>query len=215
VLSLERRIALREWAARHRAWVIEDDYDSEFRYGGQPLTPLHSIDNAGRVIYLGTLSKCMFVALRLAYAVVPEEIVEPLANLRTQLDGFTPLTHQRAMSLFMDEGHFSSHLRRMRGIYAAKHSAVIEGLNPLTKLGWRTAATQAGMHLLIVHKNGRYVRKVAAESGLDLTTLGSYRAVRSRDDGLLLRFGGLSISDIERGCKQLVGACAGLYRQLT
>src|SRR5207245_1349605 len=77
----------------------------------------------------------MFVSLRVAYAVVPEEIVEPLANIRTQMDGFTPAVRQMAMSLFMDEGHFSSHLRRMRAVYGAKRSALVEGLAPLAAGG--------------------------------------------------------------------------------
>ncbi|HEV2112103.1 MAG TPA: PLP-dependent aminotransferase family protein, partial [Gammaproteobacteria bacterium] len=84
-LSMERRIALLDWAQKHQAWVLEDDYDGEFRYAGQPLTPLHSLDPDGRVLYLGTLSKSMFVSLRLAFAVVPEPLVEPLANIRSQL----------------------------------------------------------------------------------------------------------------------------------
>src|SRR6266852_2721317 len=134
-LSLERRIALLAWAARNDAWIVEDDYDGEFRYEGQPLTPLYSLDANGRVLYIGTLNKSMFVSLRLAYAVVPEEIVEPLANIRTQMDGFTPAVRQMAMSLFMDEGYFSSHLRRMRAIYGARRAALIEGLGPLARRG--------------------------------------------------------------------------------
>src|SRR5262249_28044988 len=89
-LDLERRLALLEWASRSRAGILEDDYDGEFRYEGRPLAPLHSLAKVGRVLYLGTLSKAMFVSLRLAYLVVPPSLVEPIANLRTQLDGFTP-----------------------------------------------------------------------------------------------------------------------------
>ncbi|HSP17207.1 MAG TPA: PLP-dependent aminotransferase family protein [Thermoanaerobaculia bacterium] len=111
-LSLDRRIALLDWASRNDSWIVEDDYDGQFRYEGQPLTPLYSLDPHGRVLYIGTLNKAMFVSLRLAYAVVPEDLVEPLANVRTQLDGFTPAVSQMAMTLFMEEGHFSSHLRR-------------------------------------------------------------------------------------------------------
>jgi GntR family transcriptional regulator/MocR family aminotransferase len=82
-LSLDRRIALIDWAARNDAWIVEDDYDSEFRYEGQPLSALCSLDSQARVLYVGTLNKSMFASLRVAYAVVPEEIVEPLANIRT------------------------------------------------------------------------------------------------------------------------------------
>ncbi|WP_266160212.1 PLP-dependent aminotransferase family protein, partial [Dyella silvatica] len=115
-LSRERRIALLDWAEKHDAWVLEDDYDGEFGFVGQPVAPLHSLDSHGRVLYLGTLSKSMFVSLRLAFAVVPVALLEPLANIRTQLDAFSAPLTQLAMSRFMDEGHFSTHVRRMRGV---------------------------------------------------------------------------------------------------
>jgi hypothetical protein len=145
-LSLDRRIALIEWGARNDAWIVEHDYDGEFRYEGQPLTALYSLDSHARVLYVGTLNKSMFVSLQIAYAVAPEEIVEPLANIRTQLDGFTPAVRQMAMSLFMDEGHFSSHLRRMRAVYGAKRVTLIEGLAP--------------RRLPLVGGHGRAIRRV-------------------------------------------------------
>lgn len=205
-LSLERRIELIEWAARHRAWIVEDDYDGEFRYEGQPLTALYSLDSYARVLYVGTLNKSMFVSLRLAYAVVPEEIVEPLGNIRTQLDGFTPAVRQMAMSLFMDEGHFSSHLRRMRAWYGAKRATLIAGLAPLAAGGWTWSENPAGMHLLAVHRRGAYVRATAASSPLDLALLHSYRSARGSDDGLLLRFGALDAASLRRGISTLVEA---------
>lgn len=206
VLSLDRRIALIEWAARNNAWVIEDDYDGEFRYEGQPLTALHTLDSHARVLYIGTLNKSMFVSLRIAYAVVPEELVEPLANIRTQMDGFTPAARQMAMSLFMDEGHFSSHLRRMRAIYGAKRATLVAGLAPLAAKGWTWPSNPAGMHLLASHKHGAYVRAVAASCSLDLALLHTYRVARSSDDGLLLRFGALDEGSLRRGIATLVDA---------
>ena len=203
-LSLHRRLALIEWAARNRAWVIEDDYDGEFR--AQPLTPLYSLDAHQRVIYVGTLNKSMFVSLRLAYAVLSEELVEPMANIRTQLDGFAPALPQMAMSLFMDEGHFSSHLRRMRTIYAAKHQALVEGLAPLAALGWTWPDNAAGMHLLLRHPKTELVRRVRESSGLDLALLSSYRAKEASGDGLFLRFGALDEQTIRQGAEALVEA---------
>jgi GntR family transcriptional regulator/MocR family aminotransferase len=203
-LSLDRRIELLEWAARNDAWIIEDDYDGEFRYEGQPLTPLFSLDSQARVLYLGTLNKSMFVSLRLAYVVVPEELVEPLANIRTQLDGFTPALPQMAMSLFMDEGYFSSHLRRMRALYGAKRNALIEGLAPLASRGWTWPSNPAGIHLLVSHANGESVRSIAKTSELDLALLSSYRVARRKDDGLFLRFGALDDASLREGVKTLV-----------
>ncbi|HSC48242.1 MAG TPA: PLP-dependent aminotransferase family protein [Gammaproteobacteria bacterium] len=208
-LSLERRIALLDWAERQDAWVLEDDYDGEFRYEGQPLTALHSLDQHGRVVYLGTLSKSMFVSLRLAFAVVPESIVEELANIRTQLDAFSAPLAQLAMSRFMDEGHFSAHVRRMRGVYAAKCAQLTGGLAPLAARGWNWPEQTVGMHLLLRHPDAAEVRRTAAASGLDLRLLNSYRHRAARDDGLLLRFGGLSPAAIDAGVQALVTAASG------
>jgi GntR family transcriptional regulator/MocR family aminotransferase len=202
-LTLDRRIALLDWNASRGGWIIEDDYDGEFRHDGQPLTPLHALDTHGRTIYVGTLNKSMFVSLRLAFAVVPPAIVEPLANLRTQLDGFTAPLHQLAMSLFMDEGHFASHLRRMRTVYRAKRAALVDALQPLASAGWTWPSAPAGMHVLLRHEDGRYVRDVARASALDLALLSTYRATRRSDDGLFLRFGGLDTRTIVDGASAL------------
>jgi GntR family transcriptional regulator / MocR family aminotransferase len=205
-LSLDRRLELIEWAARNHAWIVEDDYDGEFRYQGQPLTALHSLDSGARVLYIGTLNKSMFVSLRIAYAVVPEELVEPLANIRTQMDGFTSPARQMAMSLFMNEGHFSSHLRRMRAIYGARRAALVAGLAPLAAAGWTWPDNPAGMHLLASHQDGARVRALAASSPLELALLGSYRVAKHRDDGLLLRFGALDDQSLHTGIASLLTA---------
>jgi GntR family transcriptional regulator/MocR family aminotransferase len=205
-LSLERRIALLGWAKRNDSWLIEDDYDGEFRYEGQPLASLYSLDSHERVLYLGTLNKAMFVSLRLAYLVVPERLVEPLANIRTQLDGFTAPQTQMTMSMFMDEGYFSSHLRRMRGIYKEKRAALIEDLAPLIDKGWTWSNNPAGMHLLVRHEDGRYVRNLARSSPLDLALLSSYCVARTSADGLFLRFGSLDSTSLREGTAALVAA---------
>jgi len=205
-LSLDRRIALLEWARRENSWVVEDDYDGEFRYAGQPLTAICSLDRHERVLYLGTLSKAMFCSLRLSYAIVPEELVEPLASLRTQLDGFTPALPQMAMSLFMEEGHFSTHLRRMRTAYGDKRAELVEGLAPLAARGWTWSSNPAGLHLLVRHPAGDYVRAIAASSSLDLAALSSYRVGSASGDGLFLRFGGLDRPSLRAGVAVLVAA---------
>ena len=203
IFSLERRIELLEWARRNDSWVVEDDYDGEFRYSGQPLTSLYSLDAHARVFYLATLNKSMFVSLRLAYLVVPEGLVEPLANIRTQMDGFTSAVMQTTMSLFMEEGYFSSHLRRMRAVYGAKRNALIEGLASLAVRGWTWSANPAGMHLLVRHPAGKYVRGVVSRSTLDLALLSRYRKARAQDDGIFLRFGALDGQALESGVEEL------------
>ena len=205
-LSRERRLALLDWAAKHDAWILEDDFDGEFGYVGRPATPLHSLDPQGRVLYLGTLSKSMFVSLRLAFAVVPESLVEPLANIRTQLDAFSAPLAQLAMSRFMDEGHFSTHVRRMRGVYAEKCAAITEGLAPLADRGWTWEDGTVSVQILLRHPDAREVRRTAEASGLTLHFLNSYRHMPADDDGLLLRFGGLSLPAIRAGVERLVSA---------
>ena len=203
-LSLERRVELLQWAARRDAWIVEDDYDGEFRYTGQPLASLYSLDSRARVFHLGTLNKSMFASLRLAYLVAPEELVELLANIRSQMDGFTPAAVQMTMSLFMDEGYFSSHLRHMRAVYGAKRKTLVEGLAPLAGRGWTWPGNPAGMHLLARHQRGDYVRAVAKASTLDLALLSRYRAARARDEGLFLRFGALDGESLRAGVEELV-----------
>ena len=205
-LSLERRIALLEWAKQNNSWIVEDDYDGEFRYEGQPLTTLYALDSHARVLYLGTLNKVMFASLRLAYLIVPENLVELLANIRTQFDGFTPPITQMSMSRFIDEGYFASHLRRMRTVYGAKRSALIRDLAPLSEMGWTWSDNPAGMHLLAQHEDGEYVRAVAASSPLELSLLSFYRVARMRNDGLFLRFGSLASDEIHDGALSLVNA---------
>jgi GntR family transcriptional regulator/MocR family aminotransferase len=205
-MSQERRIALLDWAERHDAWILEDDFDGEFGYVGQPVTPLHSLDKHARVLYLGTLSKSMFVSLRLAFAVVPEAMVEQLANIRTQLDAFSAPLIQLAMSRFMDEGHFSTHVRRMRGVYAEKCAVLTEGLAPLANCGWTWEGNTVGVQLMLRHPDTQEVQRTVKASGLALHMLNTYRHEPAKDDGLLLRFGGLSVAAIGSGVERLVSA---------
>ena len=209
VMSVERRVALLNWAEKRDAWILEDDYDGEFQYVGQPMAPLHSLDQHGRVLYLGTLSKSMFVSLRLAFAVVPEPMVEHLANIRTQLDAFNAPLAQLAMSRFMDEGHFSAHVRRMRGVYADKCAIVTGALAPLSDRGWTWDDITTSVQIMLHHPDAQEVRRTARAGGLALHLLSSYRHKAAQDDGLLLRFGGLSVPTIRRGVEQLVSAAQG------
>jgi GntR family transcriptional regulator/MocR family aminotransferase len=203
-LGLDRRLALLDWANRNDAWLIEDDYDGEFRYGGQPLTTLHALDPHAHVLYVGTLSKATFISLRLAYLVVPDDLVEPLANLRSQLDGFSPALAQLVMSRFIDEGHFSSHLRRMRSIYGAKRAELVQALEPLAAAGWSWSTNPAGLHLLLRHPSGELVRAIASRSALDLALLSAYRIQPADDDGLFLRFGGLPVPQLRVAIRELL-----------
>ena len=119
-LSLDRRLALIEWAARHEAWIIEDDYDSEFRYAGKPTACVQGLDPHDRTIYVGTFTKALFPGLRIGYVVLPHQLVKPMTVARTLLDGHTASLTQLTLARFMEAGHFGAHVRAMRSLYAER-----------------------------------------------------------------------------------------------
>jgi len=122
VLTLERRRQLLDWAERHQAVILEDDYDSEFRFGGRPIEPLKTLDTRDRVIYIGSFSKTMFAGLRLGYAIVPQSLVDAVLRAKTLYEPLTTgLLEQRALARFMARGDYGRHLRRLTRIYGARH----------------------------------------------------------------------------------------------
>jgi GntR family transcriptional regulator/MocR family aminotransferase len=148
-LSLRRRFALLDWARATGGWIVEDDYDSEFRYLGRPLPALHGLDPDGRVLYVGTFSKVLFPSLRLGYLVVPRGEVDRFARAHALLNGNASMLEQTIVAAFMDEGHFTRHISRMRRLYAERRKALAEAL--AGALG-RTAPVEraaGGMHLLV------------------------------------------------------------------
>ena len=124
-MSLARRMALLAWARRRNAWIAEDDYDSEFRYTGRPLAALQGLDEAGRVIYIGTFSKVLFPALRLGYMVVPAGAVDAFAAARALADRHPPGPSQALVAELLAEGHFARHVRRMRTLYSERQAALL------------------------------------------------------------------------------------------
>ncbi|MFL9895662.1 MocR-like pyridoxine biosynthesis transcription factor PdxR [Paraburkholderia sp. RL17-381-BIF-C] len=127
-LSLTRRIALLDWAEKTSSWIIEDDYDSEFRYLGRPLPALKSLDRRDRVVYCGTFSKVMFPGLRLAYAVVPERAVERVGRVARSMNAGSPPLFQATAADFMEQGHFARHLKRMRALYSERRMLIMHAL---------------------------------------------------------------------------------------
>ncbi len=123
-LSLTRRLALLQWAARSGAWVMEDDYDSEYRYGGRPMPAMYGLDTYGRVIYVGSFSKTMFPSLRLGFIVVPDELVDAFAAARPRVEQHPPTLDQVILADFITDGHFARHTRRMRQVYAERYNAI-------------------------------------------------------------------------------------------
>ena len=147
-MSLARRLALLEWAQSAGAWVLEDDYDSEFRYVGAPIPSLQGLDAHDRVVYLGTFSKTMFPALRLGYLIVPPALVDVFTATQNLADRIAPSIEHATLAEFIDEGHFTRHVRQMRSAYAERHDVLLRGVR--RELAGLVDATPAetGMHLV-------------------------------------------------------------------
>ncbi|WP_137174431.1 PLP-dependent aminotransferase family protein [Massilia sp. HP4] len=190
-MSLPRRLELLEWARSNRAWIVEDDYDSEFRYHGRPLPALKSLDRHGRVLYTGTFSKVLLPGLRLAYLVVPES---QMARTRAQVDylpGPGSILPQATVADFMEQGHFARHLRKMRLLYAERRAYLVAAL--VSELGERIEVQPqaGGIHVLArlgAGQDDRALTAAAQARGLGLQALGDWRVGRADRGGLLMGF---------------------------
>ena len=148
VLPLARRLELLQWAGRSGAFVLEDDYDSEFWYSGHPIEAIQGLDTAGRVIYVGTFSKVLFPSLRLGYLIVPPALVSPLAALKFLVDRHAPTFEQEVLASFMADGHFERHVRRARARNAARRSAMLEALDDALGRRVEVSGANAGLHMV-------------------------------------------------------------------
>ncbi|WP_395681050.1 PLP-dependent aminotransferase family protein [Inquilinus sp.] len=192
-MTAARRLALLDWARREGAWVLEDDYDSEYRYVSRPLGALQGMDGHGRVIYIGTFSKVLFPALRIGYLVVPPALLPDAVRARLAFDLFPPTLYQSALAEFLAEGHFARHLRRMRGVYQARRAALLDGLARHCSDRLVVHNADAGLHVAVLLPDGRddtdLVRRLG-ERGLTATALSTCYAGPACRSGLLLGFGG-------------------------
>lgn len=206
-MSLARRLELLRWASARKAWIIEDDYDSEYRYTGAPLPSLQSLDRAGCVLYVGTLSKVMFPGLRLGYVVVPPGLAEPLARVKGLVDRHSPIMPQLALADFIAGGHFGRHIRRTREAYAERRDALLAAIDD--QLGDELACgpADAGLDLCVHFRRRRsesVVMRRAAELGVDVRPLSYYTNPAAGPDcavapGLLLGFSSIVPAEIARG----------------
>lgn len=195
-LSQQRRVELLDWAGAHDAWIVEDDYDSEYRYRGHPLPALKSMDAGGRVIYCGSLSKVLFPGLRLSYVVVAPNLAPQfeLACRRT-VHGGCPELMQAVVADFIAEGHFARHINRMRTLYARRRAMLAESLAPYAEDGFVVHLQDGGMHLLVdvredlddVALAGR-----AHDAGFAVRALTTWRNGSPGPRGLLMGFTNIS-----------------------
>src|SRR6516164_3107251 len=160
-MSASRRLQLLEWAHRSGAWIIEDDYDSEYRYDSMPITSLQGLDRDSRVIYLGTFSKTLFPSLRVGYVVIPHDLVDRFLAVRHAMDIYPPHLYQAVLTDFIREGHFARHIRRTRLIYHERRNLLVECLQ--SELGSRAKVlgVDAGMHLVASLPKGYADREIA------------------------------------------------------
>jgi GntR family transcriptional regulator/MocR family aminotransferase len=162
-LSLPRRLSLLDWAHRNDAWIIEDDYDGEYRYVSRPIPALKSLDRDGRVLYAGTFSKVLLPSLRLAYLVVPQSQVERFEVSSQTFTGGSPELTQAIVATFIAEGHFARHIQRMRKLYAERRAMTVAGLQSVLEPDFRIDAQPGGMHLILRPQDGRSDRVFVAQ----------------------------------------------------
>jgi len=205
-MSLARRLQLLEWARKRAAWIIEDDYNSEFRYAGRPLASLQNLDNFERVIYVGTFSKTIFPALRLGCLIVPRNMIEIFRAARNLCDCHSPVFEQAILADFIAEGHFARHLRRMRTLYEKRqHFLAAEVEKNLSGL-MKVSKAQSGMHLVGWLAEGfdeNEVAEKAVENGLNITPLSSYCIENKLPAGLVLGYTGFDEKQIRQGVEKL------------
>ena len=207
-LSMPRRLALIQWARKSGGWIIEDDYDSELRYAGQPFPAMQGLDS-NRVVYLGTFSKVLAPSLRLGYVVAPDCLTKAFVGARALLGRGSPLTEQHVIAAYMKEGYFETHIRRIRGVYGERRQTLINALQrELPKL--RIQPTDQGMHIIVWlpdELNDVAVATAANKAGIALRALSPMCSSSMRLSGLMLGFGGFT-------GEQLLGAVQRLRQVL-
>lgn len=199
-MSAARRIELLSWARANSAWIIEDDYDSEFRFSGNPFASLQGLDGDGRVIYLGTLTKVMFPTLRLGYIVLPKDLMPSFLDIRNAGDTVaTSVLYQMAMTDFIREGHFSRHIRRMRALYMEKRNALVAAIGAQADGTLEVAGDQAGLLLTALLPAGvddvEILRKVPGGSAMMYPLSECCLSPPSRG-GLMLGYANLGLQEM-------------------
>ena len=205
-MSATRRMQLLNWATQAGSWIIEDDYNSEYRFGGHPVASLQGLGPDERVIYLGTLSKVLFPALRVGYLIIPKALVNAFCLTRDAMDIFPPVLFQRALTDFIRDGHFARHIRRMRMLYMERRQLLIAAIQATIGTQMRIISADAGMHLVGLLPTGMddaVVARKAAEKGLSVTPLSACYLEPPARGGLILGYGDADRQEIESGVRRL------------
>lgn len=212
IMPVKRRMKLLEWAAASpERYVIEDDYDSEFRYKGKPIPALQGYDRNDRVIYIGTFSKSIAPAIRVSYLVLPKRLLELYRQRGRVISCTVSRVDQMLVAAFLNEGYYERHLNRMRAVYKSRHDVLLEELRPFRKI-CRISGENAGVHILLTFTNGlseeEAVRRAAC-AGVKVYGLSGYyvgAAKLPREGTVLLGYANLSEDDIRSALGRLCGA---------
>ncbi|WP_127483977.1 MocR-like pyridoxine biosynthesis transcription factor PdxR [Paenibacillus ehimensis] len=210
-LSAGKRIKLLQWAKERRAYIVENDYDGEFRYSGRPIPSLQSLDDDGRVIYVGTFSRALTPAFRLSYLVLPPALLERFRDRRHSYDQLASPIFQKTQQLFMQSGDFGRHVRKMRSVYHKKRDALLHAVRDAFPAGVEMIGADSGLHLLLRVRCGMDETGLvcaAAREGVGVYPASAYRLRPEADEAptVLLGFGGLSETDIREGIGLLTRA---------
>ncbi|GHC96134.1 GntR family transcriptional regulator [Pseudorhodoferax aquiterrae] len=212
LMSHGRRRQLLDYAARHRVWIVEDDYDSEFRFAARPLPALQGLDEQGRVLYLGTFSKTLYPSLRLAYLVLPRDLVESFTRALNELYREGQTLQQVVLARFLREGHYARHIRRMRSVYATRRAALIEAVTARFGTRLPLLGSDAGLHLVLGLPHAvddAAVADQALAAGVMTRPLSMYSLRRpAPHKGLVLGYGAVTEPEIRAGFARLAAVLA-------
>lgn len=204
-MSVSRRLQLLDWAQRSGAWIIEDDYDNEYRYESMPIASLQGLDRSSRVIYIGTFSKTLFPSLRLGYIVVPLDLVDRFRAVRHAMDVFPPHLYQAVLDDFIAEGHFARHIRRTRMLYSERRNVLVEAIRKEFGASVEIQGAEAGVHLVLALPGSRRdasISRQAAREDLWLWPLSSCYLEKPRQ-GFILGFGSTTPKEIPKAVAHL------------
>jgi GntR family transcriptional regulator/MocR family aminotransferase len=207
-MSATRRLHLLNWAQREGAWIVEDDYDSEFRFDARPIASLQGLDVNERVIYVGTFSKVLFPSLRIGYMVIPRDLVPLFEAVRFATDIFPPYLYQEVLADFMELGHFGRYIRKMRRIYGERRVVLIQSIQSEFGDFFQVQGSSAGMHIPVMLPEGFNDVEISARASLErlvLWPLSRYYAGVHPRHGFALGFGNTSTDHIPAAIKRLHG----------
>jgi GntR family transcriptional regulator / MocR family aminotransferase len=210
-MSAARRLQLLEWAHAVGAWIVEDDYDSEYRYDSMPIASLQGLDRHARVIYIGTFSKVLFPSLRLGYIVIPKDLVERFVAFRQAMDLCPPQETQVVLAEFIRSGHFSRHIRKMRTIYAERRRVLVQEIERTFGDSCTIVGADAGMHVTVLMRGPLQDQEVAAKAmrrKVLVSPLSLAYAGHAPQQGFVLGFGNADVAQIP-GSVLLLKQCLG------